>query len=125
MPLSSSTSALTRRTTRCTAEPSRASSFRSRRNSLSRKPERIMDQAESSRLRLARSFSEFPQSWGIYHLPKSVAYGSMLDIRLCELTVLQVGPQAHSPYQWSPHVNVDLGVTEAGSQALINDSASK
>src|SRR6478736_5083693 len=66
MPLSSNTSALARRARRCAAEPSRASSIRSRRDSLSRKPGRIMNEAESPQRRLARGFSEFSQSRGIH-----------------------------------------------------------
>src|SRR5450631_4431169 len=65
MPLSSSTSALARRASRCAAEPSRANSIRSRRDSLSRKPGWIMDEAESHYGRLTRGFSGFPQSRGI------------------------------------------------------------
>jgi hypothetical protein len=56
MPLSNNTSALARRANRCAAEPSRANSIRSLRDSLSRKPGRIMDEAESPQGRLARGF---------------------------------------------------------------------
>src|ERR1035437_10167406 len=65
IPSSSSTSALARRASRCAAEPSRASSIRSRRDSLSRKRGGIMGTVESSLDRLARGFSGFPQSRGI------------------------------------------------------------
>src|ERR1700729_4361640 len=54
MPRSSNTSALARRARRCAAEPSRASSIRSRRDSGSRKPARIMPTVESGPRRLAR-----------------------------------------------------------------------
>jgi hypothetical protein len=54
MPSSSSTSAFARRARRCAADPSRANSIRSCRDSLSRKPGRIMRSVESSPCRFAR-----------------------------------------------------------------------
>jgi hypothetical protein len=44
----------------CAADPSRASSIRSQRDSLSRNPGRIMQEAASPRARLARGFSGIP-----------------------------------------------------------------
>src|ERR1019366_3569784 len=54
IPSSSSTSALARRASRCAAPPSRASSIRSRRDSLSRKRGRIMGGRESTPRGFAR-----------------------------------------------------------------------
>ena len=53
---------------RCAAEPSRARSVNSRRDSLSRKPGRIMRGVESGPERLARGFFGYPVSWGIYRI---------------------------------------------------------
>jgi hypothetical protein len=53
---SSSTSALARQSRRCAADPSRASLARSWRDSLSRKPGRIIQTVESQFGRLARGF---------------------------------------------------------------------
>src|ERR1700723_3363145 len=65
MPSSNSSSALARRAKRCAAEPSRVSSIRSCRDSLSRKPGRIIRSAESRSHALASDSFGFPQSRGI------------------------------------------------------------
>jgi hypothetical protein len=71
-----------RRARRCAAEPSRANSIRSRRDSLSRKPGRIIDQAESPQQRMASDFSEFSAESGIdrFYTASGIAYGRPDDL---------------------------------------------
>src|SRR4029079_4565922 len=59
IPSSSSTSAFARRARRWGTDPSRASSIRSCRDSLSRKPPRIIPQVESPSQTLARPNADF------------------------------------------------------------------
>src|SRR5215468_3241870 len=65
IPSSSSTNALARRASRCGADPSRANSIRSCRDSLSRKPLRIMKPAESGENDSASGFFGYPRNLGI------------------------------------------------------------
>ena len=57
-------------------------------------------------------------------LGQFIRYGSVLDARLRELAILQVGWLARSPYECSHHVKigVDFGVTEAAIHALIAET---
>lgn len=57
-------------------------------------------------------------------LGQFIRYGSVLDPRLRELAILQVGWLARSPYEWSHHVKIgfDFGVTEADIHALIAET---
>ncbi|HEY1930948.1 MAG TPA: carboxymuconolactone decarboxylase family protein [Acetobacteraceae bacterium] len=56
-----------------------------------------------------------------------IRFGSMLDGRLRELAILQVGWLARSPYEWSHHVKIshDFGCTDDDIRALIDDTAGK
>ena len=76
MPSSNSTSALARRAKRCAAEPSRVSSIRSCRDSLSRKPGRITRSAESRSHPLASDSFGFPQSRGYMISPQAAGCAS-------------------------------------------------
>ncbi len=53
-----------------------------------------------------------------------IRHGGVLDPRLRELAILQVGWVARAPYEWSHHVKIgfDFGVTEADVRALMDDS---
>lgn len=57
-------------------------------------------------------------------LGQFIRYGSVLDPRLRELAILQVGWLARSAYEWSHHVKIgfDFGVTEADIHALIAET---
>lgn len=57
-------------------------------------------------------------------LGRFIRHASVLDRRLRELAILQVGWLARSPYEWSHHVKIgfDFGVTEADIHALIAES---
>jgi alkylhydroperoxidase family enzyme len=57
-------------------------------------------------------------------LGQFIRYKSVLDPRLRELAILQVGWLARSPYEWSHHVKIgfDFGVTEADIHALIAET---
>src|SRR4051812_45667869 len=66
MPSSSNTSAFARRARRCAADPSRASSMRSCRDSLSRNPGRIIGPVESDSGRLARGRGPDSHRVGVY-----------------------------------------------------------
>src|SRR4029079_1798289 len=69
IPSSNSTRALARRARRCAADPSRASSIRSCRNAVSRKPGRIIQPVESGSGRLARGDTD-SQGVGVSSSPK-------------------------------------------------------
>lgn len=57
-------------------------------------------------------------------LGQFIRYGSVLDARLRELAILQVGWLARSPYEWSHHVKIgfDFGVTEEDIRGLIAET---
>jgi len=57
-------------------------------------------------------------------LGRFIRHTSVLDPRLRELAILQVGWLARSPYEWSHHVKIgfDFGVSEADIHALIAES---
>ena len=65
IPSSSSTSALARRARRCATDPSRPSSIRSRRDSGSRKPPRIMQGSRVGAELICKGILRVPRSWGI------------------------------------------------------------
>jgi alkylhydroperoxidase family enzyme len=56
-----------------------------------------------------------------------IRYGSMLDARLRELAILQVGWLARSPYEWSHHVKIgkNFGVSDDDIRAMIDDTEGK
>lgn len=64
MPSSRRTNALARRASRCAADPSRASSIKSRRDSLSRKPGRIMQPSRIAREAFGKRFLRVPAESG-------------------------------------------------------------
>src|SRR5262245_4621842 len=110
IPSSSSTSALARRASRCGADPSRANSIRSCRDSLSRNPLRIMKPAESGENDSASGFFGYPRNLNItertveiFHRGQRVAahvrrYGGPRHG-----TILDHMPSAHRRYaEWSP-----------------------
>lgn len=57
-------------------------------------------------------------------LGQFIRHRSVLDPRLRELAILQVGWLARSPYEWSHHVKIgmEFGVSEADIRALIAES---
>ena len=57
-------------------------------------------------------------------LGQFIRFKSVLDPRLRELAILQVGWLARSAYEWSHHVKIgfDFGVTEADIHALIAET---
>src|SRR3954454_7872003 len=69
IPSSNNTSALARGASRCAADPSRASSIRSCRDAVSRKPGRIIRPVESGTGRLARGDTA-SQGVGVYQVPE-------------------------------------------------------
>src|SRR6202035_4942792 len=84
MPSSNKSSALARRAKRCAAEPSRVSSIRSCRDSLSRKLGRITRSAESRSHALASDSFGFPQSQGIVLVRRKEAAVVVCDIARVE-----------------------------------------
>lgn len=58
-------------------------------------------------------------------LGQFIRFKSVLDPRLRELAILQVGWLARSAYEWSHHVKIgyDFGVTDDDFRALIAESA--
>src|SRR3954452_11335269 len=80
IPSSNKTSALARRARRCAADPSRASSIRSCRDAVSRKPGRIIRPVESGSGRLARGDTD-SQGVGVYKLLLYEEGGFFLDHR--------------------------------------------
>lgn len=54
-----------------------------------------------------------------------IRFDSVLDARLRELAILQIGWVARSPYEWSHHIKIgyDFGVTDADIRALIAETA--
>ena len=58
-------------------------------------------------------------------LGQFIRFKSVLDPRLRELAILQVGWLARSAYEWSHHVKIgyDFGVTDDDIRALIAESA--
>ncbi len=57
-------------------------------------------------------------------LAQHIRHESVLDARLRELAILQVGWVARSPYEWSHHVAIgrDFGVTDAEIAAIAVES---
>jgi len=57
-------------------------------------------------------------------LGQFIRHKSVLDPRLRELAILQVGWLARSPYEWSHHVKIgmEFGVTEDDIRALIAET---
>lgn len=57
-------------------------------------------------------------------LGQFIRHGSLLDPRLRELAILQVGWLARSAYEWSHHVKIgfDFGVSEADIHGLIAET---
>ena len=60
-------------------------------------------------------------------LGQYIRHKTVLDARLRELAILQVGWLARSPYEWSHHVKIgyDFGVTDADIEGLIADTAGR
>lgn len=58
-------------------------------------------------------------------LGQFIRFTSVLDTRLREMAILQVGWLARSAYEWSHHVKIgmDFGVTDDDIRALIAESA--
>lgn len=58
-------------------------------------------------------------------LGQFIRFKSVLDPRLRELAILQVGWLARSPYEWSHHVKIgyDFGVSDDDIRALIAETA--
>ena len=58
-------------------------------------------------------------------LGQYIRHKTVLDARLRELAILQVGWLARSPYEWSHHVKIgyDFGVTDADIEGLIAETA--
>lgn len=54
-----------------------------------------------------------------------IRFGTVLDARLRELAILQVGWMARAPYEWSHHIKIgyEFGVTDDDIRALIAESA--
>lgn len=76
MPWSSSTSAFARRAKRCAADPSRASSIRSCRDTLSRNPGRIIGPVESNSDPLGKRTGPDSQRVGVYYTNGGVEEGA-------------------------------------------------
>jgi alkylhydroperoxidase family enzyme len=58
-------------------------------------------------------------------LGQYIRHKSILDARLRELAILQVGWVARAPYEWSHHIKIgyDFGVTDDDIRALIAETA--
>ena len=58
-------------------------------------------------------------------LGQYIRHQSILDARLRELAILQVGWVARAPYEWSHHIRIghDFGVTDEDIRALIAETA--
>lgn len=63
----------------------------------------------------ARAFTELGQY---------IRHRTVLDARLREMAILQIGWLARSAYEWSHHVKIsyDFGVTDADIEALVADT---
>ena len=75
---------------------------------------------------LYRTLSNNPAAMRAFSgLGQYLRHGTMLDARLRELAILQVGWVARSAYEWSHHVKIghDFGVTDDDIRALIAESA--
>ncbi len=58
-------------------------------------------------------------------LGQYIRHKSILDARLRELAILQVGWVSRAPYEWSHHIKIgyDFGVTDEDIRALIAETA--
>jgi len=75
---------------------------------------------------LYRALSNNPAAMrAFFGLGQYLRHGTVLDARLRELAILQVGWVARSPYEWSHHIKIgyDFGVTDDDIRALIAETA--
>lgn len=75
---------------------------------------------------LYRTLSNNPDAMRAFSgLGQYIRHRTLLDPRLRELAILQVGWVARSPYEWSHHIKIgfDFGVTDDDIRALIAETA--
>ncbi|MBC7430565.1 MAG: carboxymuconolactone decarboxylase family protein [Rubritepida sp.] len=75
---------------------------------------------------LYRTLSNNPDAMRAFSgLGQYIRHRTLLDARLRELAILQVGWVARSPYEWSHHIKIgyDFGVTDDDIRALIAETA--
>lgn len=85
-------------------------------------PEKYRDLL-SRPINLFRGLANSPEAFAKYHaLGEWIRWDCELDPRLRELVILQIGYLAHSPYEFSHHIEIGrkFGVTDEDVQGLID-----